>query len=59
MFVMALMVELIALATAAVAYLQAERLEQQNTLLKSQSATQDAAFLSESLSSLDNRQVFG
>lgn len=53
MFLMALMVELIALATAAVAYLQAERLEQQNTLLKSQSATQDAAFLSESLSSLD------
>ena len=44
MFLMALMVELIALATAAVAYLQAERLEQQNTLLKSQSATQDAAF---------------
>ena len=53
MFLMALMVELIALATAAVAYLQAERLEQQNTLLKSQSSTQDAAFLSESLSSLD------
>ena len=52
MFLMGLMVELIALATAAVAYLQAERLEQQNTFLQSQSATQDAAFLSASLSSL-------
>ena len=53
MFLMALMVELIALATAAVAYLQAERLEQQNTLLKSQSATQDVAFLNESLGSIE------
>ena len=54
MFLMALMIEIIALATAAVAYLQAERLEQQNILLESQGKNQDAMFLSESLSSLDN-----
>lgn len=52
MFLMAIMVEVIALATGAVAYLQAERLRQQNLLLTSQLSIQETAFLSSSLSSI-------
>jgi hypothetical protein len=52
MLLMAVTLEIVALATAAVMYLQAERIDEQNKLLAAQNRGQDAAFLNESLTSI-------